>query len=100
MAFLRIAVFEIENAPGDAMEIWDDLIGSALRNNPDCLNVIASRDNSNYAIVSTWISEERFHYWMESKPYVDVIATVAARLGLSASPEPTYLFEGEVPDVD
>ena len=96
MAFLRIAVFHIENAPDDALEIWDDLVGSALRNNPDCSQVMISHRGTNYAVVSTWTSEDRFHEWMESKPSKDVIATVAARLGISGSPEPAFHFEGEV----
>lgn len=96
MAFLRIAVFDIENAPPDALEIWDDLVGSALRNNPDCSEVMMSHRGSSYAVVSKWTSEERFHYWMESKPYQDVINTVSARLGVTGQPEPSFLFEGDI----
>ncbi len=96
MTFLRIAVFEIEDAPHDALEIWDDLVGSALRNNPDCSQSMVSQSGSRYAVVSTWTSEERFHYWMDSKPYQDVINTVSARLGVTGRAEPRYLFEGEV----
>ena len=96
MAFLRIAAFDIEDAPPDALEIWDDLVGSALRNNPDCSHVMASSREATYVTVSIWTSEERFHYWFESKPYQDVISTVMARLGIGG--EPVFLFEGDIPD--
>lgn len=96
MAFLRIVVFDIPDAPSDALEIWDDLVGSALRNNPDCTQVMVSRRGTHYAVVSKWISEDRFHYWMDSEPYQDVIKTVSARLGASDQPEPLFLFEGDV----
>ena len=98
MTFLRIAVFDLEDAPPDALEIWGDLVGSALRNNPDCLQAMISRRDNAYATVSTWTTEERFRYWMETKPYQDVIATVAARLGVTGEPEPSFLFEGDVPE--
>lgn len=98
MAFLRIAVFDIENAPGDALEIWDDLLGSALRNNPDCSQAMVSHRGTNYAVVSKWTSEDRFHYWMDSKPYQDVIATISARLGVADHPEPIFHFEGDIED--
>lgn len=98
MAFLRIAVFDIENAPSDALEIWNDLLGSALRNNPECTHVTLSRRGTIYAVVSKWTSEERFHYWMDSEPYQDVIKTVAARLGAADQPEPIFHFEGDVED--
>jgi len=96
MAFLRIAVFDIENAPSDAQQVWDDLVGSALRNNPDCTHFMVSHRGTNYAVVSRWTSEERFHYWMDSKPYQDVIKTVAARLGVHGQPEPMFHFEGDI----
>ena len=98
MAFLRIAVFDIEEAPDDALEIWDDLVGSALRNHPDCLHVMLSHRGTNYAVVSKWSSEDAFHQAMDSKPMQDVIVTVAARLGASDQPEPMFHFEGEIED--
>ncbi len=96
MTFLRIAVFEIPDAPGDALELWDDLVGSALRNNPDCTDVVVSQNGASYAVVSTWTSEEQFKATINSKPYRDVIATVTVRLGLSESSEPSFVYEGEV----
>ena len=96
MAFLRIAVFDAEGAPPDALEIWDDLVGSALRNNPDCLHAMVSRDGDTLAVVATWTSQEQAHAWMESKPYQDVAETVAARFGMTGRPEPAFLFEGSV----
>ncbi len=98
MAFLRIAAFDIQDAPEDALEIWDDLVGSALRNNPDCSHVMVSRRGSTYATVSIWTSEERFHDWVESKPAQDVISTVMARVGMAEGLEPVFLFEGSIPD--
>jgi len=98
MAFLRIAVFDIEDAPEDAPEVWDDLVGSALRNHPDCLRVMLSHRGTNFAVVSQWSSEGAFHAAMESKPLQDVIATVAARLGVSGSPDPMFHFEGDIED--
>lgn len=98
MAFLRIAVFDIEDAPDDALEIWDDLVGSALRNHPDCLQALVSHRGSNYAVVSRWTSEDAFHQAMDSKPMQDVIVTVAARLGVADQPEPMFHFEGDIED--
>jgi hypothetical protein len=98
MAFLRIAVFDIENAPDDALQVWDDLVGSALRNHRDCIHVMVSHRGSNYAVVSKWVSEESFHAAMESKPMMDVIETVAVRLGVSATPDPMFHFEGDIED--
>lgn len=96
MSFLRIAVFEIPDAPPDALEVWDDLVGSALRNNPDCTGVTVSRSGSSYAAVSTWTSEAAFQATMDSKPYQDIVSTVTARLGLPESYEPNFTFQGEI----
>ena len=93
-----MAVFDIEDAPDDALEIWDDLVGSALRNHPDCLQTLVSHRGSNYAVVSKWTSEGAFHQAMDSKPMQDVIATVAARLGVADQPEPMFHFEGDIED--
>ena len=97
MAFLRIAAFEIENAAGEALALWDDLMGSALRNHPDCLEVTAARDGDRFAVISTWISEEAFRAAAASKPLTDLIETMAARFGLAIDQEPSFLFEAEVP---
>jgi hypothetical protein len=98
MAFLRIAVFDIEDAPGDALEIWDDLVGSALRNHPECLQVMVSHRGTNYAVVSKWSSEDAFRQAMEAKPMQDVVRTVSARLGVADQPEPMLHFEGDIED--
>lgn len=98
MTFLRIAVFDIENAPSDALEIWDDLVGSALRNHPECLQVFVSHRGTNYAVVSKWSSEDAYHQAMESRPMQDVLVTVAARLGAADQPDPIFHFEGEIED--
>ena len=95
MAFMRIAVFDIENAPDDAMEIWDDLIGSALRNHPECQRVTASKHGNEYAVVSVWSGEDAYRQAMDSKPLQDVMTSVAARLGMAGA-DPTFRFEGEV----
>jgi hypothetical protein len=98
MTFLRIAVFDIEDAPDDALEIWDDLVGSALRNHAECLQVMVSHRGTNYAVVSKWTSEAAFKEAMESKPLQDVIVTVSARLGVADHPEPMFHFEGDIED--
>lgn len=96
MTFLRIAVFEMDDAPPDAFEVWDDLVGSALRNNPDCVTVMASRTGARFAAVSTWTSEQAMRSSMAAQPFLDLVETVAARLGMAAAPEPAFLYEGEV----
>jgi len=98
MAFLRIAVFDLENAPSDALELWDDLVGSALSNHPECLQVMVSHRGTNYAVVSKWSSEGAFHQAMESKPMQDVVLTLSARLGVADQPEPMFHFEGDIED--
>ena len=97
MAFLRIAAFEIEDAPPAALTTWEDIMGSALRNHPDCRRVIASRNGDEFAIITTWASEEAFRAAAQSKPILDVHLTVSSRLGISPDQEPSFLFEGEVP---
>lgn len=96
MGFMRVAVFEIPDAPADALEVWDDLVGSALRNNPECTSVMVSKNGTTYAAVSTWTSEAQFTAATESKPYQDVVATVTARLGLPESYEPSFVYQGEI----
>lgn len=96
MAFLRIATFEIADAPEDALEVWDDLMGSALRNDPDCTTVLVSRHGSTYAVVTTWTSEGAFKSTVDSKPYQDILVTVGARLGLPDPYEPSFAYEGEI----
>jgi hypothetical protein len=98
MTFLRIAVFEIEGAPDDALELWDDLVGSALRNHPECVQVMASHRGTRYATVSRWSSEDAFRQAMEAKPMQDVIRTLSARLGVADQPEPMFSFEGDIED--
>ncbi len=96
MAFLRIAAFEVEHAPDEAVELWDDLMGSALRNHPDCLEVTAARQDDRFAVVSKWVSEDAFRAAAASKPLMDLVVTIAARFGLSPDQEPSFLFEGEL----
>lgn len=98
MAFLRIAVFDLENAPSDALELWDDLVGSALRNHSECRQVMVSHRGTHYAVVSKWSSEGAFRQAMEAKPMQDVILTLSARLGVADQPEPMFHFEGEIED--
>ena len=97
MPFLRIAAFDIENAPDEAAELWDDLMGSALRNHPDCLEVTAARQGNRFAVVTTWVSEDAFRTAAASKPLMDLVVTIAARFGLPSDQEPSFLFEGELP---
>ena len=97
MAFLRIAEYQVENAPDEAMELWDDMMGSALRNHPDCLEVTAARRDDRFVVISRWLSEEDFRAAAASKPLTDLLVTVAARLGLPPDQEPGFLFESTIP---
>ena len=96
MPFLRIAEYQVENAPDEALELWDDVMGSALRNHPHCLELTAARRANRFVVISKWESEELFRAAAESKPLMDLVVTVAARLGLPSDQEPTFLFEGEL----
>ena len=96
MTFLRVAVFTIPGAADDALTTWEDIMGSALRNHPDCREVTASRNGDEVAVISKWTSEEAFRAATQSKPIVDVHLTVSSRLGMSPDEEPTWSFEGPV----
>ena len=96
MAFLRVAVFEMAGAPPEALTTWEDIMGSALRNHPDCLEVTASRSGDDVAIISKWSSEAAFRAATASKPITDVHVTIAQRLGMSPDQEPTWSFEGSI----
>lgn len=96
MAFLRVAVFTVEGASDDSLTTWEDIMGSALRNHPDCIEVTASRSGDEVAIISKWQSEEAFRAASQSKPIVDVHVTVSNRLGMSPDQEPTWSFEGSI----
>lgn len=97
MAFLRIAEFGIPNAPDQAIELWDDLMGSALRNHPDCLEITAARRDHRFVVISKWVSEQAYQEAAASKPLMDLVVTMAARLGLAPDQEPSFLFESEIP---
>lgn len=94
MAFLRVAVFHIEDAADDALTTWDDIMGSALRNHPGCQEVTSSRSGDDFAIITRWDSEEVFRAAAQSKPIVDVHITVSNRLGMSPDDDPAWSFEG------
>ncbi|MBT8203315.1 MAG: hypothetical protein HKN74_14955 [Acidimicrobiia bacterium] len=96
MAFLRVAVFTVEGASDATLTTWEDIMGSALRNHPDCIEVTASRSGDEVAIISKWQSEEAFRAATQSKPIVDVHITVSNRLGMSPDQEPTWSFEGSI----
>lgn len=96
MAFLRVAAYDIEDAPDEALELWDDLMGSALRNHPDCHEVTAARTGNRLLVISQWTSAEAFGVASASKPITDLHVTIAARLNMPADRDPAFLFEGEV----
>jgi hypothetical protein len=96
MAYLRIAAFDLTDPPDEALELWEDVMGSALRNHPECLLVMASRQGNRLAVISTWTSAAAFRDAAASKPIVDVHLTISARLNMSPDEEPSFLFEGEV----
>ena len=97
MAFLRVAAFDIEEPPDEGLDLWDDLMGSALRNHPECHHVLASRSGNRFLIMSQWSSAEAFAAAAASKPIVDVHLTISARLNMSPDQEPSFLYEGAVP---
>jgi hypothetical protein len=96
MAYLRIAAFDLPDPPDEAVDLWEHIMGSALRNHPECLLVMASRQNSRLAVISTWTSAGAFRDAAASKPIVDVHLTISARLNMPPDQEPVFLFEGEV----
>lgn len=96
MAFLRVAAFDVEDAPDEALDLWDDLMGSALRNHPDCESVTAARNENRFLVITRWTSSEAFAAATASKPLQDLQVTIAARLNMPADQEPTFLFESEI----
>ena len=83
MAFLRIAVFDGADPPGVAVELWEDIMGSALRNHPACHEAQISRSGNRFAVVTKWTSAEAFREAAASKPITDVHVAISARLNLS-----------------
>ncbi len=96
MSFLRVVTYDGGEMTDAEFDVWDEIIGAYLRNNPDCLRATAAKSAGATLVVSEWTSQEANERDMASPEYQTVLSEVMTKLSLPSDIEPSFLFEGDV----